>query len=149
MKKVFVIGIAFLIPLVFIFILKFEPFSNNPPMPIIKAGSTNIASTEGSYCWNGLLYAQCVDKIYESTLDQADNFNPKVVTANEDITIKFRKKPSEPIEVFSISKGNNNEKVPFINNKFQAPSEAGIYYYYVTTSWKQGNGNYGFSIQIK
>ena len=117
-------------------------------MPIIKAGSINIASTEGSYCWNGLLYAQCVDKIYESTLDQADNFKPKVVTANEEITIKFRKKPSEPIEVFSISKGNN-EKVPFINNKFQAPIETGIYYYYITTSWKQGSGNYGFSIQVK
>jgi hypothetical protein len=147
MKKGFIYSSVFLIPL-FFFIVKYEPFSNNPPTPIIKAGITNIASTEGSYCWNGFLYAQCVDKIYTSALDMADNYNPKVVAANEKITIKFRKKPSEAIEVFFISKGSS-EKVPLINNKFDAPSESGIYYYSVTTRWKQGGGNYGFSIEVK
>ena len=42
MKKVFVIVLALII---FIFIVKFEPFSNNPPTPIVKAGITKIATT--------------------------------------------------------------------------------------------------------
>lgn len=69
----------------------FEPFRSEPLTPTITAGNTEIATTQGSYCWNGLLSTKCVDKVYTSPLEMAKEHKPTVVSPNEEIKIDFEK----------------------------------------------------------
>jgi hypothetical protein len=131
-------------------ILIFEPFRTEPPTPIVTAGNNKIKTTQGSYCWGGLLRGQCVDKIYSSPIDMANQHKSTAVSPNEKIKIEFKKDPIDgTIEVEQWINKENIEKIEVINDSFLAPKEKGIYVYYLRATWKQGDGNYAFRVEVK
>ncbi|MEH6945088.1 hypothetical protein V7014_25245 [Bacillus sp. JJ722] len=139
-----------IIGLVVIGLFVFEPFRSEPPTPTVTVGNTKIATTQGSYCWNGLLSAQCVDKIYTSPLDMAKEHKPTVVSPNEEIKFDFKKEPiAETLEVEKWIDKDNIENIEVKNNSIVAPKEKGIYVFHILADWEQGDGNYAFSIEVK
>ena len=144
------ISVLILIGLIVIAILIFEPFRSEPPTPSVTVGDIAIPTTQGSYCWNGLISAQCVDKTYTSPLNMAAEHKPTVVHANEDVIIKFKKVPlDETIIVEQWVDENDITSIPVENAKIKVPKEKGIYIYHVIASWENGRGNYAFSIEVK
>ena len=89
-----------------------EPFRSEPPEPTVKAENERIATTQGSYCWNGLLSRECVDKVYGSPMDMAKEHKPTVISSNEEIKITFKKEPiAETLEVEKWTGEGNIEDV--------------------------------------
>jgi hypothetical protein len=129
----------------------FTPFNSEPPTPNVTVGNTEIPTTQGSYCWKGFLSAQCVDMVYSSPLDMAKNHKPTIVSPNKEIKVDFEIEPiAGTLEVEQWSDKDNVENVEMkYNNSIVAPKEKGIYVYHVKANWKQGSGNYTFSIEVK
>lgn len=128
----------------------FEPFRSESPTPIVTIGDDEVPTTQGSYCWEGLFSAQCVDKAYTSLFDMASTHNPTVVSPNEKIKIEFKKKPIDgTMKVEQWVDENNIQKVEVKNGSIVVPKEKGVYVYSVGSDWKQGDGNYAFSVEVK
>ncbi|WP_010530531.1 hypothetical protein [Lentibacillus jeotgali] len=145
-KKSFtiIIVIGLIITGVFIFV----PFNSEPPTPTVTAAGTKIPTTQGSYCWDGLFSAQCVDKIYTGPLDMAKEHKQTVVSPNEEIKIDFKKEP-KTIEVEQWIDNENTGNIEVKTNSILAPKEKGKYVYNVLADWNQGDVNYVFSIEVK
>lgn len=77
----------------------FEPFRSEPPIPNVTIGDVNIPTTQGSFCWHGLISGRCVDKIYTNPLDMAREHKSTGVSQNEEINIAFKKEPLEGMMV--------------------------------------------------
>lgn len=91
-----------------------------------------------------------MDYIYASPIEMAQKHNPTVVSPNEKISIKFKKKPiSGTLKVELWTNENDIEIVKLQNNSISVPETKGIYVYHVLARWKQGDGNYAFSIEVK
>jgi hypothetical protein len=147
MKKIFLI---LAIVLIAIGIIIFEPFRSEPPAPNVEIDGLEVATTEGSFCWMGMLRGQCVDYVYASPIEMAQKHNPAPVSPNEKITIEFTKEPaSETLEVSRWIGENNSQAVPIENGGIQAPNEKGVYVYHVIAQWKQGDGNWAFSVEVE
>ncbi|ATP40382.1 hypothetical protein CSE16_10165 [Solibacillus sp. R5-41] len=128
----------------------FEPFRLEPPTPNVTIGDVDIPTTQGSYCWKGLLSAQCKDMAYTSLFDMASTHKPTVVSSNEKIKIEFKKKPiAGTMKVEQWVDEDNIQKVEVKNSSIMAPKEKGVYVYSVVSDWKQGDGWYAFSIEVK
>ena len=150
MREIRKISVLILIVLIVIVVVIFEPFRSEPPTPSVKIGYVHIPTTQGSFCWQGLISNQCVDKIYASPLDMAAEHKPTVVHSNEEITIKFKKVPVEGTMVVKRWVDENNiQSITVKNDKFKVPKEKGIYVYHVMANWEKGSGNYAFSIEVK
>lgn len=144
------ISILILIGLIIIAILSFEPFRLEPPTPSVTVGDIYIPTTQGSYCWKGLISAQCVDKIYTSPLNMAAEHKPTVVNANAEVIIKFKKVPLDGTMIVEQWVDENNiHSIPVESDKIKVPKEKGIYVYNVIAKWENGSGNYAFSIEVK
>ena len=147
MKK---ISLLIIIGLIMIGIFIFDPFRSEPPTPNVTIGDVDIPTTQGSYCWEGLLSAQCVDKAYTSLYDMASTHKPTVVSPNEKIKIEFKKKPiAGTMKVEQWVDEDNIQKVEVKNGSIVVPKEKGVYVYSVVSDWKQGDGNYAFSVEVK
>ena len=139
-----------MIALIFIAIFIFEPFRSEPPAPNVTAGGKDIPTTQGSYCWNGLLFSQCVDFIYSTPLEMAKEHKPTKVSPNETIKIEFKKDPaSGTLEVEQWIGENDIKKVEINDDSIKVPDEKGIYVYHIMARWEQGDGNYAFSIEVR
>ena len=127
----------------------FEPFRSEPPTPSVMIGNVNIHTTQGSFCWEGPISSQCVDKIYTSSLEMAAEHKPTVVSSNEEVTIKFKKASLGKLVVTQWVGENNTKSIIVKNDKFKVPKEKGIYVYSVIANWEKGSGSYAFSIEVK
>lgn len=57
-----------------------EPFRMEPPTPEVTVNGKEIFITQGSYCWHGIIFAQCADFIHTTPLDMASVAgSPKIV----------------------------------------------------------------------
>lgn len=150
-KKVIISIIILGVVMIGLFV--FAPFRSEPPIPTITAGNITIPTTQGSYCWDGLFSAQCVDMAYTSPLEMAKEHKPTVVSPNAEINIDFPKKPTA--DTWSVEQWIDKDKIEVVkielknNQTIIAPNEKGIYVYHVLANWKQGDGNYAFSIKVK
>ena len=143
------ISVLILIGFIVIGILVFEPFRSEPPTPSVTIGDIDIHTTQGSFCWKGLISGQCVDKIYTSPLEMAAKHKPTVVSSNEEVTIKFKKAPLGKLVVTQWVGENNTKSITVKNDKIKVPKEKGIYVYSVIANWEKGSGSYAFSIEVK
>lgn len=141
--------ITFIIGLVVIGLFVFEPFRLEPYTPTVTAGDDTIPTTlGGSYCWKALLVAQCVDSGY-GPLDIATTYKPTVVSPSEEIKIDFKKEPiAETLRAEKWIDKDNVESVEMKNNSIVAPKEKGTYVFRIFAGWKQGDGDYTFSIEV-
>ncbi len=128
----------------------FEPFRSEPPTPNVTIGNVNIPTIQGSYCWEGLISAQCEDKAYTSLFEMASTHKPTVVLPNENIIIKFKKKPiGVTMKAEKWLDEDNIQKVELKNGSNMVPKETGVYVYQVIANWEKGRGNYAFLIEVK
>lgn len=148
-KKVIITII--ILGVVVIRLFNFVPFRSEPPTPTITAGNTIIPTTQGSYCWDGIFSAQCVDLAYTSPLDMAKEHQPTVVSPNAEIKIDFPKEPTA--DTWSVEQWIDKDKIEDVelemknNQTIFAPKEKGIYVYHVLANWKQGDGNSHFPLK--
>lgn len=147
MKK---ISVLIIIGLIVIGVYIVEPFRSEPYTPIITTREDVIPTTQGSYCWNALVFAQCVDKVYTSPVEMAKEHQPTVVSPKQEIKIKFKKEPLPgTLKIEQVSDESNMKIAEVNNDAISAPNEQGVYFYHVIANWKQGDGNYAFSIEVK
>ena len=144
------IAVIIIIGLIMIGIFIFQPFRSEPPTPYVTIGIVNIPTTQGSYCWERLLSAQCVDKAYTSLFDMASTHKPTVVSPNEKIKIEFNIKPiAGTMKVEQWVDEDNIQKVEVKNGLIVVPKEKGMYVYHVIANWEKGSGSYAFSVEVK
>ncbi|CAN7550073.1 hypothetical protein [Rossellomorea sp. LjRoot5] len=146
MKKWLAIGNILAVVGIVFFII--QPFQTAPPTPNVTAGEVSIPTTKGSYCWDGLLSGGCVDKAYSSVVAMAGEDQPTPVSPGEEITVTFKKKPQQ----IGAEKWVGEEQVESVNIKnhtIVVPDQKGIYVYHLVAHWKQGDGSYVFSVEVK
>ncbi|WP_430787516.1 hypothetical protein VBD025_16665 [Virgibacillus flavescens] len=124
--------------------------STEPPTPNVTVGDTEIPTTQGSYCWDGLFSAKCVDMVYTSGWDMGMEHEPVKVSPNEKINVEFDKEPLE--NSLFVEKWTDEEeviKIEMKNNTITAPAESGVYVYLIRANWKQGDGSYAFAVKVE
>ncbi|WGG46284.1 hypothetical protein [Rossellomorea sp. DA94] len=142
------LAISNIIAVIAIILFIIQPFRTAPPTPNVTAGEVSIPTTEGSYCWDGLLSGGCVDKAYSSVVAMAGEDHPTSVSPGEEITVTFKKKPQK----IGAEKWVGEEQVESVNMKnhmIVVPDEKGVYVYHLVAHWKQGDGSYVFSVEVK
>jgi hypothetical protein len=84
---------SFLLPVqiavLLIVIIIFKPFRLEPPTPRISVAETEIPTKQGSYCWDGFSFPQCVDTIHATPIDMTASCTQTRVSKNEKIDIEF------------------------------------------------------------
>ncbi|WP_246879976.1 hypothetical protein [Bacillus suaedae] len=67
----------------------------NPPKPSITVEDSKVEVVQGSYCWKGLITAQCVDSISPPELIKHHDLKPVVVSPKAKLKIDFHHEPLE------------------------------------------------------
>jgi hypothetical protein len=142
------LAISNIIAVIAIVFISLQPFRAEPPTPRVSAGETSVPTTQGSFCWDGILRAQCVDKVYTSVLDMAKEHQPTVVSPNEKVIVKFNEQPGA-LEVEQWVGEEQIEKVEVKDYYIVVPKEKGVYVYHIMANWKRGDGSYVFSVEVK
>lgn len=120
------------------------------PIPHVKTDGISVPVTEGSYCWEGPLSANCVDKVYANPIEMGKQHEPTDVMPNQTIKITFDKMPTKnSLKIERWIEGGSSEKVKLNHSKLHAPSQKGTYFYLITANWEQGDGKYSFSIKVE
>lgn len=127
----------------------FNIFKNaKPPIPEIYADNQSISATQGSYCWEGIMYAQCVDMVY--SLEEIAKHPSTIVSPNEKIRITFRNEPiKDTLLVHQQYPEKNASEIKLEKGIFTAPKEKGIYVYTISANWDRGSGGFFFNIEVK
>ena len=112
-----------------------------PPTLTIEAHSGHIAATQGSYCWESIFSASCVDTVEPSRMQ----ITSLSVQAGESITLQFSEKPLA--DTLTISQIAGEDVAP--NTSFITPSTPGNYMYIVSAQWSRGGASYVFSLQVR
>lgn len=90
-KKIFTTIV--IIGLIVIGVFIFGPFRSKPPVPTITVGDTEILTTQGSYCWGGLISARCADKSYTGVLDMEKDIRQQLCLQMKKLKLILRKIP--------------------------------------------------------
>ena len=132
-----------------------KEMGDTPPQPIIEADGKAITVYQSSYCWNSRSTGTCAD--YPSPNEMLKDKPKEQIKPNAQITFKFDVKEKEPTEI-TVSKFYNGTITNEILNgdSFQAPREAGVYYYSLAADWfkdkvkriSEGSSNYAFAIEV-
>ncbi|WP_197205641.1 hypothetical protein [Cytobacillus firmus] len=143
-KKIFIL---FIISFTIIILSAKNEYTPKPPILTVNSEKISIPTTQGSYCWNGLLKDICVDMVSPPELI---NSKPIIVPENTSLKLNFSKKPKKNSITVNIWDNNiSSKKVDFKNNILKVPKEKGTYIYDVNAEWQKGNSSYVFVIQIK
>lgn len=145
MKRTLVLAVLLILV---VCIIVFEPFRGAPPNPDVEANGKDVPTVQGSYCWNSLLRSQCVDKTYRDGLDLAKRKTPVTVSAGASVRIEL----SGDLKSVKLSQWNDQKQgspVALKKNQFNAPIEPGLYAYELNSRWKQGDGQFGFSLKVQ
>jgi hypothetical protein len=123
-------------------------FNNTkPPTPTITTGDKKIPTTQGTYCWKGILSGKCVDMI--APPDLVKN-KPIVVAPGAELQIDFKKEPIKGSLTATIWKNNDDhEKAKLDGNVLIVPEEKGVYVYDVFARWKRGSSSYAFVVKVQ
>ena len=133
-----------MIGLIIMGLLVFEPFRTEPPSPAVMVSNTKVSTTQGSYCWSGILSTKCVEQILPK------KHAPTPVSPGEEVTIDFRTSPiAQSLKVEQWIDEDHVHPIKMKDNALVAPTEKGVYVYYVTANWNKGDGHYAFSIVVQ
>lgn len=146
MKKVFISLLAVVLLVGGIYFA----FNSKPPKPVITIENKTVEVAQGSYCWEGLINAQCVDMISPPDLIKHHELKPAVVSPGAELEIKFKREPLENTLNASIWFNNNEvENAPLNENALLVPKEKGVYMYNVSADWEKGSSSYVFVIEVQ
>lgn len=148
MKKFFTALLVIVIAVGLYFIV--GVFDAKPPSPTISVDGKKIDVAQGSYCWDGLLNASCVDTISPPDLIAHDNIKPTIVSPESELNIEFTEQPSK--NTLAVNQWLDNKEVvnvPINNHVLKTPKETGVYVYDVHAGWKQGDAAYAFVIEVR
>ncbi|MCR8849373.1 hypothetical protein NQ095_13205 [Rossellomorea sp. SC111] len=146
MRKI--LAMANIIAVIAIIVFMIKPFQTSPPTAIVTAGEVAIPTTQGSYCWDGLFSGHCVDKAYGSIVAMGEEYKPTAVSPGEKIKVTFNKKPKK-VEAEQWIGEEQVKRVELKNHTIMVPDRKGIYMYHLVAHWKQGDGSYAFSVEVR
>jgi hypothetical protein len=123
-------------------------FSTSPPKPkvSIEGELFSIPTTQGSYCWEGLLSSQCMDTVEPSKLveDRA-----VIVPPGAKILINFRKEPNPRSLGTLLWTASDSEVAQLNGNTLTVPETPGTYIYSIHATWDRGSGSYAFKVKVQ
>ncbi|WP_226671945.1 hypothetical protein [Rossellomorea aquimaris] len=137
-----------IIAVIAIIVFMIKPFQTSPPKVKVTVGEVAIPTAEGSYCWDGLFSGGCVDKEYGSIVAMAGEYKPTVVSPGQKINVTFDKKP-KTVDAERWMGEEQAQRVEWKNRMITAPEQKGVYVYHIVAHWKQGDGSYAFSLEVK
>lgn len=150
MSSIKKLTVLLIVALLVVSIIIFDPFRSEPPAPDVTVNGSDIPTTQGSYCWRSIFSGSCVDFVYSNPIEMAQKHKPTAVSPQGEVKINFSKEPlSGTLEVEQWLDTNNSENIKLENGTISAPEAKGVYVYHIQARWKQGDGNYAFSIEVK
>ncbi|SFC93469.1 hypothetical protein SAMN05443252_1095 [Bacillus sp. OV322] len=121
-----------------------------PPQPAVNADGKSIRVYPGSYCWNSMFNARCVDTIGPVGIIQHHQAKPISISPGSTITFGYGKKPNKgSVGANRWNPDNESATVTLKGNSFTAPNEKGTYVYDVFASWEKGSASHVFVVEVK
>lgn len=146
MKK----GVVIILFLIFLIGIYFINSHSDPPVPNVTTNNKIVPTAPASYCWNGLLRAECVDTISPPEIIKHHDLKPIVVSAEAKIKVEFKTEPLKDTLRASIWIQDKPSESAVINHHFlTAPKEKGVYIFNLFASWGKGDANYVFVIEVQ
>lgn len=125
-----------------------------PPQVEVTVNGDTIQVYQSSYCWSSKSNSKCAD--YASPDMMLKDKEKQVVLPGA--TIQFKIEGKQPTEIYlsSFADGPPTEVI-FSDDAFQAPADAGVYYYALSATWlsdiekriSEGSSSYVFAIEVK
>lgn len=124
-----VVTLVFLVGFALIGCSSHEMKGNKPPKAEIQVASNSYGTILGTYCWK----TECVDTVGPEEILQGQE--PIKVKPGENITFVMNYEP-KPNKFHVLQIGENKEVgINVKDNRFEAPMQAGIYYYSYGVWW--------------
>lgn len=127
-----------------------EVSEEKPPQVFMEIGSETYETILGTYCWGNT----CVDTV--GPVEMLEDEEPIRVKPGEIISLTMNYEP-KPNEFYVVQVSEGGEKVSLVqDDRFTAPSEKGIYYYYFSVGWideeeehlSHGDAFYAFALEV-
>lgn len=134
--------------IVILFVMIIILFNSGPPKPLVISEGKKIATVQGTYCWNKIINNECVDKVSPVELITNNKVDPISVSPQSKIEIRYKKLPTDKIEVDKWSNKDEYEKIKIIDNIFTAPKNEGVYIYSISGRWEKGSSSSVFVIKV-
>ncbi|WP_227394660.1 hypothetical protein [Jeotgalibacillus aurantiacus] len=119
---------------------------NHPPSITVHAGLESAVPISGSYCWEGLISAECVTADPSLGTEPAKASYRMTVEPGEEIHINQKQANSFSVEQFAEDK--TYKSMVLDSSTFKAPDQPGTYQYRMAGYWEKGSASYLFTIQV-
>lgn len=146
MKK----GLGIILLLIFLNGIYLINSHSEPPVPNVTINNKIVPTAPASYCWNGLLRAECVDTISPPEIIQHHDLKPIIVPAEAKIKVEFKNEPlKDTLRASKWIQDQQSESTMINHHLLTAPKEKGVYVYDIFASWEKGDASYVFVIEVQ
>ncbi|WP_394217734.1 hypothetical protein [Halobacillus trueperi] len=120
------------------------------PIPTVTTSAgLSLPVTEGSYCWKGPRSAECVDKVFTDPIEMGKQYEPTKVAPNQKVSVRFGQAPPQEMIIEQWVEDGYVKGIDFERDEVTAPTEKGLYFYYIKAQWMEGDGHYAFALEVK
>ncbi|MEK4563503.1 hypothetical protein MKX54_02290 [Alkalihalobacillus sp. FSL R5-0424] len=124
------------------------PSSSSPPLLTVTIDNELIETTQGSYCWGNV----CTDSEDPLLIEKAKDGEPPSFAPNSLVTLSYSEtEQPDTLHLIYQTKTNQTEvEVSHVEQEFELPEQAGIYYYRTFASWESGGDiSHAFRVAVE
>jgi len=124
--------------------------SRNVEMPTLKTIIDNkeYSTITTSYYWEPLPKK---DRLFGTMpYERLKSEEPTLIRDNKVVKLEFNRLPENYFVVLYNNDNENYDQIELkVENSITIPDKAGVYYYAINTTWKEGQIKYGFCVKIE
>lgn len=112
------------------------PSSSSPPTLTVTIDSETLDTSQGSYCWGNV----CTDSEDPLLIEKRKDGEPPSFAPNSLVTLSYSeaRQPDTLHLIYQTNTDQTEVEVSHVEQEFELPEEAGIYYYRTFASWDSG-----------
>jgi hypothetical protein len=124
------------------------PSSSSPPLLTVTIDNKTIDTTLGSYCWGNV----CTDSEDPLLIEKRKDGEPPSFDPNSLVTLSYSEteQPDTLHLIYQTKTDQTEVEVFHVEQEFELPEQAGIYYYRTFASWESGGDlSHAFRVAVE
>ena len=124
------------------------PSSSSPPLLTVTIDNKTIDTTLGSYCWGNV----CTDSEDPLLIEKRKDGEPPSFDPNSLVTLSYSEteQPDTLHLIYQTKTDQTEVEVSHVEQEFELPEQAGIYYYRTFASWESGGDlSHAFRVAVE
>jgi hypothetical protein len=127
-----------------------DPFRHQPPTPTVTIENREVKVYRVTYSWSCMFRGETADAKAEA-VDLVKGDSSTRANPEDQLTIRFEDGPAPKSVAIVLWSVKDHKKLKTYKKikRITVPSTPGQYVYQIKADWKEGNGDFAFSIDVK